>query len=107
MKLYVAANDRFHDAIYKGAHSPFLSDTTRNVRRRLAPFRRAQFEGPARLTKSHAEHGLVIEAIERGDAEAAEAAMRSHIGVVRNAVDSLTQPRRAEATLRADTPHEA
>ena len=100
---YVAANDRFHEAIYEGAHSPYLSETTRSVRRRLAPFRRVQFEGPSRLTKSHGEHALVVEAIERGDADAAQAAMRSHIGVVRNAVDSLTQPRRVEPAPRAGT----
>ena len=94
---YVEANDRFHDAIYAGAHSPFLAETTRHVRRRLAPFRRAQFEGPARLARSHAEHEAIVHAIERGDAGAADAAMRRHIGVVRNAVDRLKQ---AAPTLR-------
>ena len=88
---YIAANDRFHDALYEGAHSPFLAETTRNVRRRLAPFRRAQFEGPARLARSHAEHEAIVHAIERGDADTAEAAMRRHIGVVRGAVDRLKQ----------------
>ena len=97
--LYIEANDRFHEAVYEGAHSPFLAETTRNVRKRLAPFRRVQFEGPSRLAKSHAEHGHVIDAIERGDACGAEAAMRAHIGVVRNAVDTVTQPRRAAPSV--------
>ncbi len=86
---YVVANDRFHDAIYDGAHSPFLAETTRQVRTRLTPFRRAQFEGDERLAKSHAEHGRVVAAIEKGDAEAAADEMRLHLGVVRKAVNTV------------------
>lgn len=89
---YVEANDRFHSAIYDGAHSPYLAEITRSVRSRLAPFRRVQFEDPKRLAKSLREHGRVVEAIERGDADEAQSQMRAHIGVVRNAVDTVTLP---------------
>lgn len=89
---YVEANDRFHSAIYEGAHSPYLAEITRSVRTRLAPFRRVQFEDPKRLAKSLREHGRVIEAIDRGDADEAQSQMRAHIGVVRNAVDTVTLP---------------
>ena len=87
---YVEANDLFHDTIYDGSHNAFLAETTRNVRLRLAPFRRVQFEGQGRLARSFVEHGRVVAAIERGDAAEAEARMRAHIGVVRDAVDDVT-----------------
>jgi DNA-binding GntR family transcriptional regulator len=88
---YVEANDTFHEAIYAGAHNDFLSELTMSVRSRLAPFRHAQFETVGRITKSHYEHGEVVEAILQGDGERAAAQMRRHILVVRTAVESVTQ----------------
>jgi DNA-binding GntR family transcriptional regulator len=96
---YVEFNNRFHEAIYSGAHNAFLADLAVTVRKRCAPFRRAQFETLGRLAKSHAEHGAVVTAIQRGDADGAARAMRSHIAVVRTAVDAV-----AGAMLRADDP---
>ncbi len=86
---YAEHNNRFHDAIYKGAHNGFLAELTLSVRQRVAPFRKAQFEGLGRLIKSHEEHGRVIDAILRGDAETAAAEMLRHIVVVRDAVDDV------------------
>ena len=70
-EVYVDFNNRFHDAIYHGAHNGFLAELALTVRQRCAPFRRAQFETLGRLAKSHAEHGAVVTAIQRGDADAA------------------------------------
>lgn len=98
---YIEANDRFHEAVYQGSHSLFLAETTRNVRRRLAPFRRIQFEGAERLRRSHEEHERVVLAIEQEDLNAAQAAMRLHIGVVRNAVEIVMQPEAARPMARA------
>src|ERR1700735_4876550 len=39
---YAAANIGFHTQIYLGAHNEILSDFATGLRRRLAPFRRAQ-----------------------------------------------------------------
>jgi DNA-binding GntR family transcriptional regulator len=86
---YVAFNNRFHEAIYAGAHNAFLAEVAVTVRKRCAPFRRAQFETLGRLSKSHSEHGVVVTAIQRGDAEGAARAMRAHIAVVRDAVDAV------------------
>ena len=86
---YAEANDAFHAAIYDGAHNAYLAEMTRSTRQRLQPFRRAQFGELGRLLKSHAEHGLIVEAILRGDREAAEDAMRSHISIVGDAVQRL------------------
>lgn len=90
-EAYVALNDRFHDAIYDGTHSPFLAQLTRSVRLRLAPFRRAQFEGDGRLARSHAEHGRVVAAIEARDAETAHRDMRAHIVVVRGTLEGVAR----------------
>jgi DNA-binding GntR family transcriptional regulator len=98
---YVAFNNRFHEAIYAGAHNAFLAELAVAVRKRCAPFRRAQFETLGRLAKSHGEHGAVVTAIQRGDAEGAARAMRAHIAVVRDAVDVVAGDaiRRSEAAV--------
>ena len=102
---YVDFNNRFHDAIYHGAHNGFLAELALTVRQRCAPFRRAQFETLGRLAKSHAEHGAVVTAIQRGDADAAATEMRAHIIVVRTAVDAVAGEavrRREQAAHEAD-----
>jgi DNA-binding GntR family transcriptional regulator len=87
---YVEANEAFHSAIYEGAHNAYLCEITRATRARLQPFRRAQFGARGRLGKSHAEHGLIVDAILQGDRAAAEAAMRSHISIVESAYQHLS-----------------
>lgn len=84
-EAYAGVNESFHNAIYDGSHNGFLVETTLNVRRRLAPFRRAQFRTLGRLAKSYEEHDRIVEAILRADAEAAARAMREHIWTVRDA----------------------
>lgn len=86
---YAEANDLFHTRVYDGAHNGYLSEITRSTRQRLQPFRRAQFGALGRLSKSHREHGLIVEAILRGDRAEAEAAMRSHIAIVGDEVQRL------------------
>lgn len=86
---YYAHNVRFHDAIYAGTHNRYLAETTGSVRKRLAPFRRAQFSGDNRPALSHAEHARVVATIVTGDGDAAAEAMRAHISVVRDAYVTL------------------
>jgi DNA-binding GntR family transcriptional regulator len=100
-EAYVEFNSRFHEAIYRGAHNRFLSDLALAIRRRCAPFRRAQFETLGRLSKSHAEHGAVVDAIQRGDAERAALEMRAHIVVVRDAVEEVA----GESVRRPEKAH--
>lgn len=87
---YADANEAFHSAIYDGAHSAYLSEVTRSTRQRLQPFRRAQFKALGRLSRSHAEHGVVVDAILQGDRTGAEAAMRQHIAIVEGAYGELS-----------------
>lgn len=86
---YIDHNLAFHDAIYRGAHNDYLTELTLGVRKRLAPFRRAQFWSEGRLDASQAEHGFVVAAIVAGDADRAASAMRDHIEVVRQAYVTL------------------
>lgn len=78
---YYVLNKQFHETIYAGSHNGFLEETTRSIRNRLSPYRRHQLHLSGRVRNSHAEHGAVVDAILRGDADAADALMRRHIAV--------------------------
>lgn len=86
---YVDANELFHSAIYDGSHNAYLAKLTRSTRQRLQPFRRAQFQKLGRLSRSHEEHALVVEAILQGDRARAEWAMRKHIAIVEDAYQQV------------------
>lgn len=79
---YHEENERFHLAIYVGSHNHYLAEITLATRKRLAPFRRAQFRTAGRLALSYEEHDRVVRAIERGDRDGAARAMHEHIGIV-------------------------
>lgn len=81
---YAEANDAFHAFIYAASHNSFLIETTLAVRQRVNAFRRAQFNTLGRLAVSHAEHERVVQAILRGEAEAAGREMRTHLLSSRN-----------------------
>jgi len=51
---YAAANVDFHTQLYGGAHNETLASFAAGLRRRLAPFRRAQFRTDGRTSRSHA-----------------------------------------------------
>jgi len=78
-EAYEAANRRFHEILYDGAHNASLREITLSVRNRLMPFRRAQFHLPARLARSWAEHDAVVQAVMQGEPETAAQAMRAHV----------------------------
>ncbi|KMO27323.1 GntR family transcriptional regulator, partial [Methylobacterium tarhaniae] len=86
---YAKANTAFHGAIYAGAHNAVLADFALSLRRRLQPYREAQFRLEGRLALSHAEHGAVVAAILAGRAGEAHAAMLRHVTLVENSVEGL------------------
>lgn len=86
---YTAANTTFHTMFYAGAHNAVLSEMAIGLRRRLAPFRQAQFRAPGRLARSHSEHGVVVRAVLAGDAAAAHVAMLHHVSLVEDAFEQL------------------
>jgi DNA-binding GntR family transcriptional regulator len=88
---FAGANLTLHTQIYLGAHNSVLADFATGLRRRLAPFRRAQFQTKGRLPRSHAEHQQVVEAIAAGDAGAAHAAMFHHMSLVEESFERLAE----------------
>src|SRR3546814_8311797 len=66
-----------------------IADMTLALRRRLSPFRRAQFHLEGRPPRSFAEHDAVVKAIVRGDAAAAHAAMLHHVMLVEQSFEEL------------------
>jgi DNA-binding GntR family transcriptional regulator len=90
---YAEANDGFHAFIYRASHNDFLLETVLSVRARVNPFRRAQFASLGRLADSHHEHDLVVEAILRGDRDAAARHMRDHLMASRQSYSGLQENR--------------
>jgi DNA-binding GntR family transcriptional regulator len=94
---YAGSNITFHTRIYAGAHNEILSEFASGLRRRLAPFRRAQFRSEGRLSRSHNEHAAVVKAIIACDAAAAHAAMFHHVSLVEDSFGQLAVVARASA----------
>ncbi len=86
---FAAANLTFHTMIYSGAHNDIITEFASGLRRRLAPFRKAQFRTVGRLPRSQEEHGNVVKAILAGDASAAHSAMFDHMSLVEESFDRL------------------
>ncbi|WP_256325888.1 GntR family transcriptional regulator [Sphingomonas sp. YR710] len=86
---FADANHLLHTMIYAGAHNAVIADATGALRRRLSPFRRAQFQLEGRPPRSHAEHDVVVSAIIRGDALGAHAAMLHHVTLVEQSFEEL------------------
>ena len=87
---YSDANVAFHSAIYAGAHNVPLADYAMSLRRRVGPFRRAQFRMQGRLKRSNEEHGAVVRVILAGDAAGAHAAMLHHVSLVEDAYEAFS-----------------
>jgi len=76
---YYYKNEVFHEAIYAGTHNQFLIEQTRNLYRRLRPYRRLQLRVRNRLANSYNEHDGVVQAIVSGDSELAARLLREHV----------------------------
>jgi DNA-binding GntR family transcriptional regulator len=88
-EAYAAANVTFHQTIYAGAHNGVLAEFAGALRRRLAPFRRAQFRAEGRSAQSHAEHSAAVAAILACDSRGAQDAMFRHMSLVEDAFGQL------------------
>ncbi|CAN5134316.1 GntR family transcriptional regulator [soil metagenome] len=94
---FADANHAFHTMISAGSHNGVIADMTAALRRRLAPFRRAQFQLEGRPPRSHGEHDAVVAAILRGDADAAHAAMLQQVTLVEDSFEELIAARAGSA----------
>jgi len=88
-EAYANANIGFHIQIYAGSHNEVIAEFARALRRRLAPFRRAQFRTDGRIARSHVEHGAVVKAILSCDVAGAHAAMFHHMSLVEDSLGQL------------------
>jgi DNA-binding GntR family transcriptional regulator len=76
---YYYRNETFHYAIYAGSHNQFLIEQARSLSRRLRAYRRLQLRVRDRLGHSFDEHDALVQAIARGDGEAAAQQARDHV----------------------------
>ena len=74
---------RFHLQIAAMAHNRFLEQTAQVLHRMLATSLEATLVIPGRIARSRRSHLRIAEAIARGDAASARAAMRRHLREVR------------------------
>lgn len=79
--VYYAANEQFHQALYRSSHNAVLEEECRRIAARLRPYRRLQLRLKSRVGQSFAEHGAIVEALMAGDGEAAASAARAHVAV--------------------------
>jgi DNA-binding GntR family transcriptional regulator len=107
---YYQGNAHFHETLYCASHNCHLIKQTVTTRNRLGAYRRFQLRRNNRLPESYQEHEAVIAAMRRGDAEAADRAMREHITGQAAHITSLigrlppeyfTEPARNPAPTRA------
>jgi DNA-binding GntR family transcriptional regulator len=77
--VLVKLNRRFHQAIYDAAHNQYLTQTLDTLHDSMALLHSTTFRAPNRRRESDEEHRRIVSAIERHDADAAEAIAREHI----------------------------
>lgn len=86
--VVVNSNIMFHDLIYSAAGNETLSHIGLELRDFIRRFSREAFERAPRVAAVLEEHEALVDAIERGDAEAAERLAREHL---RSAREYLTR----------------
>ncbi|WP_051647439.1 GntR family transcriptional regulator [Paracidovorax oryzae] len=88
---YYAANHAIHEAFIVLADNRWLAQVIGDLRKILRLARLQQLHAPGRLQQSLAEHLAVFAALRRGDAEAAEQAMRNHLLAQRVALRDIAR----------------
>jgi DNA-binding GntR family transcriptional regulator len=100
-EAYLELNQEFHELICSGVHNETIGATVRDLRDRLAPFRRTQpAELEDRLLRSHGEHEAIVRAIIGGDPEAAYTAMRNHNARLSSGVLLLVKQQASEGAVQ-------
>lgn len=82
VEAFYGINQEFHELIYDGARNAYLAEETRQLRNRVAPFRRRVTYKPHRFEKTLAEHEKIMSAICAHEPEAAHVAMREHVNLL-------------------------
>jgi DNA-binding GntR family transcriptional regulator len=79
---FLEANRIFHETLYSASSNQYLEEMTKALRNRVAPYRRYVTYYPGRMAASIPEHAAVLDAIRRGDGDAAHRAMREHVNLL-------------------------
>ncbi len=89
------ANRRFHKQIHLASHNRFLVQQLDLVHRSMALLATTSIAAEGRPQDTLAEHGQIVSAIEAGDGDAADKALRDHISkayVTRLKLDAEATP---------------
>ncbi|WP_412508860.1 GntR family transcriptional regulator [Roseovarius sp. SYSU LYC5161] len=73
------ANRRFHKQIHLASHNRYLVQQLDLVHRSMALLASTSIAAEGRTVDTLEEHGRIVRAIEQGDGDAADAALREHI----------------------------
>ena len=89
-------DERFHSAIVAGSGNHLLMAIHRQVDQEIKTFRSKTFQVPQNVRNAVSPHSSILEAIQSGDAAAAEAAMRAHLDKVQeDLLENIGGPDRA------------
>jgi DNA-binding FadR family transcriptional regulator len=92
----VRAKAQFYQIFYQGTHNSVVPSLLRNLNGRISQLRRLTMSSPGRSDSSLAELSEIVDAIERSDPDAAEAAARRHVDHAAHVAYALLQERIAE-----------
>lgn len=79
---YSELNARFHNVIWSAAGHPTATRLLGGLKSQSIRFQFQTALRPGRAARSLAEHEAIVEALRKGDEEAADAAMRAHLAEV-------------------------
>ena len=79
-------DSEFHNIIYRASGNRLLSKILSELHRNIKSYRKLSLSVPERLKSSIAEHREILDAIARGDSDAADRLTNAHIGA---ALDNL------------------
>lgn len=98
-QAFYAANNRFHECIYRASHNHYLAAQTIELRNRLEAYRREVTFHAGLMQTSITEHQVVLDAIFAMNEDLAAARMRGHLDTLRNDAVSVVAmlSRHAEA----------
>lgn len=73
------SNAQFHEIIYKAARNPYLRQEVHRLRGQIGAYRRHAFGAIGRTHTSYEQHGDIVAAMMKRDAQGASAAMIRHL----------------------------
>jgi len=82
----VAADTKFHDALYRASRNQRLSNIISNLREQIQRFRTTSLSYPGRSRRSLEEHRSIVEAIQSRDVQSARQAAQEHIENAENSM---------------------